>query len=202
MTKKKRTKKYQPQTTTRKSANAPLPKAGLKQKLMIGILIFAMLLFVFGSLFKSFSAKKTTANNTNTTTNTIERAEPQFRKDGVLSILPQSPDVEKKQLDIEIVKTPEAIQQGMMYRKSMDKNKGMLFLMEKEEPQVFWMKNTHIPLDIIYIGTNKKIVSIQPNAIPYSEAQLPSRIPAKYVLEVNADYCRENGIQVGDSVDF
>jgi uncharacterized membrane protein (UPF0127 family) len=73
-----------------------------------------------------------------------------------------------------------------MYRTELKDNQGMLFIFPDEDYRSFYMKNTKIPLDIIYIGKHKKIVSIQKNAQPFNESSLPSEAPAKYVLEVYA----------------
>lgn len=198
MAQKKRNKKYQAPTT---SSKAPIAKTSIKQKLMIGFLVFAMILFVLGGVLKSFNATRTTSTK-NLSIQNIEAVEPMFRKDSELTFIPKDATIPKQTLNIEIADTPAAIEKGMMFRKSNLENQGMLFKMQKEEPQVFWMKNTHIPLDIIFIDSKKKIVSIQKNAIPYSERQLASNLPAKYVLEVNADYCKKYAINVGDSVEF
>ncbi len=176
------------------------PKSSIKQKLMISLLIGAMLLFVFGGLIRSYMTSGSSSKSDYTSN--YERPEPQFKKDGTLSIISKQKGVPTKELDIEIVQKTKDVQQGLMYRKSMDENRGMLFLMEREEPQSFWMKNTHIPLDIIFINSEKEIVSIGRNTIPYSKAPVPSNVPAKYVLEVNADYCKKFNVQVGDKVAF
>lgn len=176
-------------------------KSTLKQKLMIGLLIGAMLLFMFGSMLPSlFSGGNKSGESTYTST--YERPEPQFRKDGTLTITSKEKGVPAKELDIEIVSKAKDVQQGLMYRKSMDENRGMLFLMPREETQSFWMKNTHIPLDIIFINNNKEIVMIRPNTIPYSKLPVPSDVPAKYVLEVNSDYCKKYNVKIGDKVSF
>lgn len=75
---------------------------------------------------------------------------------------------------------------GLMYRKKMPENKGMLFVFPNEEIRSFWMKNTYLPLDIIYISSSGKVVSIVKNAIPLTQTSRPSLAPAKYVVEVNA----------------
>ena len=75
---------------------------------------------------------------------------------------------------------------GLMYRKKMPENQGMLFVFPKEDIKSFWMKNTYLPLDIIYISSSKKVVSIIKNAIPLTAVSRPSLAPAKYVVEVNA----------------
>ena len=89
-----------------------------------------------------------------------------------------------------------------MYRNSMKPNQGMLFIFDDVQERYFYMKNTHIPLDIIYINRDKKIVSFQKNAKPLDETPLPSNVPVKYVLEVNAGKADTWSLSVGDSISF
>ncbi len=93
-------------------------------------------------------------------------------------------------------------QTGLMYRKKMDDNQAMLFVFNDESPRFFYMKNTYIPLDIIYIDKNKKIVSWAENAIPLDETSLPSHFPAKYVLEIKGGLIDQLGIKKGMSLEF
>lgn len=102
---------------------------------------------------------------------------------------------------IEVVDTPELRQQGLMHRESMAANRGMLFVWEEEQPRTFWMKNTLIPLDMIWINEAKEIVDIQA-AEPCKVENCPhyrGKAPAKYVLELNQGVLRA---AVGDAVDF
>ena len=78
----------------------------------------------------------------------------------------------------------------------------MLFIFPQEQALNFWMKNTPLPLDIIYINTAFTIVHITENTKPYSTAHIPSKHPAKYVLEVNGGFCQQRGILAGDRVEF
>lgn len=199
---KQKKKKNTGNTASQKEIPQFKAKSSIKQKLMIGLLIGAMLLFVFGGVIRSFMSGGSSSSGDSNYTSTYERPEPQFRKDGTLSITSKQPGVPAKELDIEIVSKTKDVQQGLMYRKSMEENRGMLFLMNKEEPQSFWMKNTHIPLDIIFINSKKEIVMIRPNTIPYSKLPVPSDVPAKYVLEVNSDYCKKYNVKIGDKVAF
>jgi uncharacterized membrane protein (UPF0127 family) len=105
-------------------------------------------------------------------------------------------------IDVEIAADNVQRAKGLMYRPSMPDSVGMLFVFDQSEPQAFWMKNTMIPLDIIYVGSNKKIVSIQKNAVPYSEASLPSQGDAQYVVEVNAGFSDRYDLQPGDVISF
>jgi len=125
-----------------------------------------------------------------------------FTKEGELAIMATETDTIKANFDIEIAENEYETQTGLMYRKSMKKDRGMLFIQPIESLQYFYMKNTEIPLDIIYINTGMKIVSFQKNAQPFNENSLPSNVPAKYVLEINAGLSDQLGLQVGDSISF
>jgi len=106
------------------------------------------------------------------------------------------------QVKVEVVKEPAEQARGLMYRSSLAKDSGMLFIFQREEPQSFWMKNTVIPLDMIFISRDLVIVDIatmQPCA-SYPCPSYTSRQPAQYVLEVNAGYCRSRHIIIGDKV--
>ncbi len=89
---------------------------------------------------------------------------------------------------------------GLMFRKKMPQDHGMLFVFPTEEIKGFWMKNTYIPLDIIYISSNKKVVSIVKNAIPLTAVSRRSLAPAKYVVEVNAGLSDEWKVTPGSTL--
>ncbi len=123
-----------------------------------------------------------------------------FTKEGELQFLAGEDTV--AQIDIEIADDDYQTQQGLMHRRNMKQNRGMLFIFEDEQERSFWMKNTHIPLDILYVATDKTIVSIIENASPKSEESLESIYPAKYVVEVNAGYVTQHQIKIGDQIAF
>jgi uncharacterized membrane protein (UPF0127 family) len=103
---------------------------------------------------------------------------------------------------VEVVTKPADQARGLMYRRSLEKDSGMLFIFRKEEPQSFWMKNTLIPLDMIFISRDLVIVDIttmQPCAA-YPCPDYTSRQPAQYVLEINAGYSRSLNILIGDKI--
>jgi uncharacterized membrane protein (UPF0127 family) len=125
-----------------------------------------------------------------------------FKKEAILSIKKADSDSIIKTLDIEIADDDYKIQTGLMYRTQMEANQGMLFVFPDEDFRSFYMKNTKIPLDIIYIGANKTIVSVQKNAKPFDETSLPSEAPAKFVLEINGGLFDQWQLEVGDSIDF
>ncbi|MFD2564587.1 DUF192 domain-containing protein [Aquimarina rubra] len=127
-----------------------------------------------------------------------------FTKEGELSIYNLQDSIPKPivALDIEIADNDYERETGLMYRKSMEEKRGMLFIQENLRPQSFYMKNTLIALDIIYIDDQYKIVSFQKNAKPLDETSLPSVKPAKYVLEINAGLSDQWNLKEGDSISF
>ncbi len=127
-------------------------------------------------------------------------AGPQFTKEGTLSITRAGREIVA--LDIEIADTREDITQGMMYRTQMAENRGMLFLMEDTKIQSFWMLNTLIPLDIIFLGEDRRIINIAADTPPKSIESVSSTAPARYVLEVNGGYAAKKGLQPGDLVSW
>jgi len=104
---------------------------------------------------------------------------------------------------VELAKTVYQIEKGLMYRKELDKDAGMLFIFEKEGIYPFWMKNTLIPLDIIWVDNGSRVVFISQNTQPCKSLICKSVFPnskAKYVLEVNAGVVDKIGLKVGDSL--
>lgn len=101
---------------------------------------------------------------------------------------------------VEIADDEAEREHGLMNRPSMPRGHGMLFEFPDERERSFWMHNTYIPLDIIYIDATGRIVSIQANATPFSERPLPSYGSASGVLELNGGLAAELGIEPGDVV--
>lgn len=94
---------------------------------------------------------------------------------------------------------------GLMNREKLDENSGMLFVFSNETKRIFWMKNTYIPLDLIFISKDKKIVEIKEDLEPCRVDNCPSytsETKAQYVLEVNAGFVQKNQIQIGEEVVF
>lgn len=99
-------------------------------------------------------------------------------------------------VDVEIADTPEKEERGLMFRTELPKNQGMLFVFLQPQPLYFWMKNTKIPLDILYFGADGSFVStatMEPCVADPCPAY-PSAAPARYALEVNKGYVAEHGI--------
>lgn len=125
-----------------------------------------------------------------------------FTKEGVLTILKQETDSILTHLDIEIAESEYETQTGLMYRESMKDNQGMLFIFPDVAMHSFYMKNTQIALDIIYIDENLKIASFQKDAQPFNETGLSSKVPVKYVLEINAGLSEKLELDIGDTISF
>ena len=90
----------------------------------------------------------------------------------------------------------------MQYRRDLASDHGMIFLFPDQSEQTFWMKNTPIPLDMIFINRELKIVGIVEQAVPFSLDPRSVGAPSQYVLEINGGLAKRNGIQPGDSVSF
>lgn len=101
---------------------------------------------------------------------------------------------------VEIADSPREREYGLMCRKSVAPDRGMLFIFPAAQPQAFWMRNTLASLDIIYIGADGRVVSISRNARPLDETPLPSVGPAKYVLELAAGRAAQIGLLPGDRI--
>ena len=142
-------------------------------------------------------------NNKNSTPSyTVENTAPTFKKEGELLFIDNTESDTLAVIDIEVADNDQKTAQGLMYRSSMPENAGMLFLMPREDIQGFWMRNTYIPLDMIFVNSNKQIVTIHANTTPMNENSYISTAPALYVVEVNAGYCKKNNINEGDKIDF
>src|SRR5262245_29582018 len=101
---------------------------------------------------------------------------------------------------VEMAVTPEQQAKGLMFRRERPEGQGMLFDFGREQPTSFWMKNTYIPLDMIFIRGDGRIARIAENTVPLSEALVPSGGPVRAVLEVIGGTAKKLGIAVGDRV--
>ena len=130
----------------------------------------------------------------------VEIQEIEFKKEGELQVLKDGAITQT--LDIEIADTPYEWETGLMYRESMEDNQGMLFIYPNAAERSFYMKNTYIPLDLIFMNSDTTIVSIKENAIPRDETSIPSNVPARFILEINGGKTEEWNIEVGDKMRF
>lgn len=125
----------------------------------------------------------------------------EFRKDATLTITSPTGDI-KAVYEIEIAATKTACTQGLMYRESMAENRGMLFDPRSPAETPFWMKNTYIPLDIIFLDKDKKIMQITENNTPFSEDMIATRESYRYVLELNAGQAAKHNLKIGDQIQW
>lgn len=124
-----------------------------------------------------------------------------FTKEGTLT-LTKADGTPIKTIAIEFAEDDYERETGLMHRGSMEDLQGMLFIQEAEYVQNFYMKNTLIPLDLVFIDSDKKIVSFAENAKPLDLTSLSSQVPAKYVLEINAGLAEEWVLEIGDTVEW
>jgi uncharacterized membrane protein (UPF0127 family) len=103
---------------------------------------------------------------------------------------------------VEVAATPADRERGLMFRKQMDEDAGMLFVFAAPQKLYFWMKNTEIPLDMIFADQNGRVVGIVQNAHPYSEQPVGPAKAAQYVLEVNGGFCQRHGVDTGNFLRF
>jgi hypothetical protein len=101
---------------------------------------------------------------------------------------------------VELAVTPEDQARGLMYRRELPEGQGMLFDFHREQPTTFWMKNTYVSLDMIFIRADGRILRIAENTVPLSEALVSSGGPVRAVLEVVAGTARKLGLAPGDRV--
>jgi uncharacterized membrane protein (UPF0127 family) len=103
---------------------------------------------------------------------------------------------------VEIADTAAARELGLMYRQHLGQDAGMLFIFNQPQQLTFWMKNTEIPLDMIFAGADGTVAGIIANAEPFSERQLSVAGDLQYVLEVNGGFAQRHGIKPGDRMQF
>lgn len=109
-------------------------------------------------------------------------------------------DGETFDFTVEVAKTQEEIFRGLMFRKEMPERHGMIFILPEEKEARFWMKNTLIPLDMVFIGSDGVIKHIHTMAQPLDQTQISSLAPVKAVLELNGGETQTLGILPGDAV--
>jgi uncharacterized membrane protein (UPF0127 family) len=174
------------------------PKSRNKPYVVGAVFVLALVVvYVVGSNIQTEKLQPAAQSSTLTRT----RSSVAFVKQGELRFLDKGENL-LSSVDIEIVGDEARRTQGLMYRDSMAENQAMLFVFPDENERSFWMKNTFLSLDIIYVNAKNQIVTIQKNTIPYSEESIPSNGPAKYVVEVNAGYCDRHLIKTGDHIDW
>jgi hypothetical protein len=105
-------------------------------------------------------------------------------------------------VEVEVAATPESRARGLMWREELPAGQGMLFVFAEEEVQSFWMRNTLIPLDMLFIDSEGRIVGIVERAQPRTLTGRSVGVPGRYVLEVPGGWCQSKGIATGDTVEL
>ncbi len=108
----------------------------------------------------------------------------------------------KHRYTVEVAQSPQAQETGMMYRRSMPADHGMIFPFETARVLTFWMENTWLPLDLVFIGDDGKVVGIAADAKPMSRDLISSQVPARSVLELNGGEAARIGLRPGDKVTY
>jgi uncharacterized membrane protein (UPF0127 family) len=103
---------------------------------------------------------------------------------------------------VELARTEAERQRGLMFRQKLDGGTGMLFLFEHMSRLSFWMKNTYIPLDMLFFDDKKKLLYIEENAEPLTTNARGPDFDTQYVLEVPGGWCKSQGIEVGADAEF
>ena len=101
---------------------------------------------------------------------------------------------------VEVADTPEERAKGLMFRKSMPQDQGMLFDFKTDMPVMMWMKNTYLPLDMVFVSRQGVVTRVAPDAVPMSEAIISSGGPVYAVIELNAGVAKQIGLTPGDTV--
>jgi uncharacterized membrane protein (UPF0127 family) len=124
------------------------------------------------------------------------------KKPTVVPVVLVGPEAALIRVKVEVARTQSERSRGLMFRKALPSGSGMVFVFDREEEQRFWMKNTLIPLDMIFIGIDKRIVGIVHEATPQTLTQRTVGKPSLYVLEVPGGWSRSHGLAAGQRVRF
>ncbi len=176
----------------RKKATGKIP---VKKIILSALTVLVILTLLFARVFRTCQRvqdRKSTA---------ISRAteDIKFRKDSEVMIL-GSDNKTKARIAVEIANTPDKQAMGLMFRKEMGEEQGMLFIFDDLIIRDFWMKNTILSLDMLFIDEKMEIITIHEKTTPLTEEEYSSTAPAKYVIEVNAGFCGKYSITRGDKI--
>ncbi|MEQ9440066.1 MAG: DUF192 domain-containing protein [Cyclobacteriaceae bacterium] len=185
-------------SNTQQSPEDKISSLSSARKLLLLLVVVGAIGLVIYYFF--FNEEEGAGPITTQTTSPVD--EPQFVKEGELWFVSQDGQDTLQHISIEVADDQQQRAQGLMYRSSMAEDQGMLFIHDEAKVQSFWMKNTKIPLDIIYVSPDKEIVTIYQGVMPYSEKSVPSTADAIYVVEVNAGFTGRHDIEEGDLIAF
>lgn len=165
-----------------------------RQKKSTILIVIAVVAVAIGIFYFSSKNKKTEIVD--------ESVEIVFNKQGELNFIDATTNDTLTSIDIEIADNDYKRARGLMFRKSIPDNAGMLFIHDHEDILSFWMKNTYISLDMIFVNAEKKVVTIHRHTEPLKEWNYTSTKPATYVIEVNAGFCNKHGIKEGNIISY
>ena len=129
-------------------------------------------------------------------------SDPDFKKEGDVTFFRKNDKQDIVHIDVEVANNNNDRMKGLMFRREMDEDHGMLFIFEAPDMQSFWMRNTILPLDIMFIDSVGVIDTIYRRTTPYSEKSIPSRRRVQFVVEVNGGWSDKHGIKEGDLIEF
>jgi uncharacterized protein len=107
-----------------------------------------------------------------------------------------------RDFQLEVADTPDRQRDGLMFRKTMPANHGMIFVFPVERPLTFWMRNTFIPLDVVFVNVQRQVVAIKPGRPLDERTSISSDAPASYAIELNRGAAAAAGLKVGDRIDI
>jgi uncharacterized membrane protein (UPF0127 family) len=153
-----------------------------------------------GEAARSAAAPPANGPASESSADATKAAEPAKPAEAAVVLLPAGQ--EPLRVKVELARTEPERRLGLMHRKHLEADAGMLFLFERSQQLSFWMRNTHVPLDMIFITDQLLVLGVVENAEPLTES--PRSVPgnSQYVLEVNAGYARAHGIGPGTVVRF
>ena len=180
---------------TKNSSKPVYKKKPASMRLVIYLVILA---FAGYMIYSNFVAPRKTISRKGSD---LKQTVYEFTKHGELTFSTSDNEF-ISQIDIELADNDRTRSTGMMYRPSMKEDRGMFFIFPYENFQSFWMRNTMISLDIIFVNSKMEIVTIHDSAKPYDENSYASTEVAQYVVEVNGGYCERHNLKVGDKISW
>lgn len=178
-----------------KGTKAPIKINNREKTALIGLVLLVILVILILSLSCTREKRPGVVYET-------KKDEPAFVAEGELFFIDGESGDTIKNIIIEIADNDQDRAQGMMYRTEMPDSLGMLFVFDQPKLQSFWMKNTSLSLDILYVDADGVIESLYKSTTPYSTSKIPSTNKAKYVVEVTGGFTDRYEINVGDKVGY
>lgn len=174
--------------------NSPSSRPTKRNRIVVVVVGIVLVAFAL-SLFLTPGERPPTSSSPSTVSSV------EFMKHGELTFLDQNQQPVVA-IDVEIADDDASREQGLMYRASMEERQGMLFVFFEDGMKSFWMKNTVLSLDILFVNAENEIITIHKNTTPFSEQEYRSSGPARYVVEVVGGFTDRHAIRVGMKVQW